>query len=86
MTITLRYRVDIHDFGGPSRSWSTRGITLCRAWRIVHRQARRGLRLHGGNIAYGSWGAHGGQFPASCRTAVIRLDVNAARKKRPNGA
>lgn len=86
MKIALRFRVDIDDFGEPARSWSRRGLTLTQAWGIVRRQTRRGFRLHGGNIAYGNWGARGGQFPARYRSAVIRLDVIAARKKRTQSA
>ncbi len=86
MSIDLRFRVDIHDFGGSSHSWSRRGVTLTQAWRMVRRHARRGVSLHGGDIAYGNWGARGGQFPTRYRSAVIGLDVVAARKKRPKPA
>jgi hypothetical protein len=83
MSIAPRYRVDISDSGGPSRSWCRRGLTLPQAWRIVRRQARRGFRLHGGSVAYGNWGARGGLFPARYRSAVIRVDVIPGTGKHP---
>ncbi len=86
MSIALRYRVDIQDFGGPSRSWSKQGLTLSQAWRLVRRQARRGFRLYGGEIAYGNWGARGGLFPARYRSAVIGVERIGTRKKPPKTA
>ncbi len=82
MSIALRYRVDIHDFGAPpSRPCTKRGLTLSQAWRIVRRQARRGFRLYGGCLDFGNWGARGGAFPTRYRSAVIGLDSIAARKR-----
>jgi hypothetical protein len=86
MSIALRYSVDIHDFGAPSRPCTKRGLTLSQAWRIVRRQARRGFRLYGGGLDFGNWGARGGAFPTRYRSAVIGLDSIAARKKRPKPA
>ncbi|MGO9473283.1 MAG: hypothetical protein ACLPWS_07685 [Rhodomicrobium sp.] len=83
MSAPLRYSVDIHDFGGPCRSWSRHGLTLSQAWRLVRRQARRGFRLHGGAIAYANWGARGGVFPARYRSAVITVEYMVARNERP---
>jgi hypothetical protein len=86
MNIALRYKVDIHDFGGPCRSWSRQGLSLSQAWRIVRQQARRGFRLYGGAIAYGNWGARGGLFPARYRSAVIGVERTGTREKPPKTA
>ena len=75
MRLALRYSIDIQDFGlSPVRSRKVRRLTLPQAWRLVERQARRGLRLYGGNIVYANWGARGGVFPGRYRSAVIRID------------
>ncbi len=73
----LRYQVKIIDFG-PVYVGNHRPIgdlSIRKAWKIVHRAARRGVKLHGGTIKLDNWGMRGGQFPQSYRSAVIRLDV-----------
>lgn len=76
----LRYRVDIDTYGcdastSQHRARTVRGLTLTQAWRVVIRAARRGQRLHGGEVVRGNWGARGGAFPSRYRHAVIRMDA-----------
>lgn len=51
-----------------------RKMSLSRAWKVATRHARRGVKLHGGQIQKMNWGIRGGTFPASYRIAVIRLE------------
>ena len=51
------------------------GLSLSKAWRIVQRHARRGVKLYGGKIQFDNWGGKGGVFPQNYRRAVIRLDT-----------
>jgi hypothetical protein len=60
----MRYQVQIIDFiSSATRHAVRRRLTLTQAWGIARRNARRGLKLYGGGIAYGNWGARGGVFP-----------------------
>ncbi len=76
----MRYKVIIRHFD-PAKSWpigcreiTRRGLTLAKAWRLVERAARRGIKLHGGEIARANWGARGGRFPFAYHAASITLD------------
>ncbi len=73
----MRYQVQITDFvaSGMRHALRRRRLTLTQAWGIVRRNARRGLKLYGGGIAYGNWGARGGVFPDRYRCAVIMIDA-----------
>lgn len=68
----IKYNVQISDWTADGCTTRTiRNLNLTKAWRIVERNARRGLRLYGGRIQRGNWGADGGQFPSACRSAYI---------------
>lgn len=76
----MKYAVTVQEFtpAGEAHSRNTwhhfDGLTLKAAWHIVEQHARRGFNRFGGEIARHNWGARGGDFPASYRSAVIRLD------------
>jgi len=72
----MKYQVQITDFTahGVHRA-ARRRLSFAQAWRIVHHNARRGLKLYGGSIAYGNWGVRAGVFPGRYRSAVITIDT-----------
>lgn len=71
----LRYTVRINDFDvtNDTSHRPIHDLSIRKAWKIVHRAARRGVKLYGGTIAVDNWGARGGRFPRSYRSAVIYL-------------
>lgn len=73
----LRYQVRVTDFGVvyTSQHRLIGGLSIRKAWKIVHRAARRGVKLYGGTLKLDNWGMRGGRFPQSYRSAVILLDV-----------
>ena len=77
----MRYVVCVQEFtpAGETHSRSTwhyfNNVTLKEAWRIVEQHVRRGRNRFGGQIARHNWGARGGDFPHSYRSAVIKLDM-----------
>jgi hypothetical protein len=77
----MRYVVTVQEFTPAGETYSRDtwhyfdGLRIKEAWQIVERHARRGFNRHGGTIARHNWGARGGVFPHSYRSAVIKLDV-----------
>ena len=77
----MRYSVTIQEFTDAGEDHSRKtwhyfdGLSLKEAWRIVDQHAKRGFNRFGGQIARHNWGARGGAFPFSYRSAVIKLDT-----------
>lgn len=70
----LKYRVEIQDFGKDyGRRKMVNNVSLTKAWRIVNRAARRGVKLYGGRVAHGNWGEVGGKFAENYRSACIYM-------------
>lgn len=67
-----KYRVDV--LTAAHRMHSRGNLTLPGAWRMVQRHARRGVKLHGGELTQQNWGMRGGVFADDYRSAVIRVD------------
>ena len=73
----MKYSVTIMEHGAEREreTWHLfTGRTLSEAWRIVEQHARRGFNRYGGEIARHNWGARGGSFPKTYRSATIRAD------------
>jgi hypothetical protein len=87
MTSRLSYTVAVSDFVDGAAGRADRpvalieNLSLTRAWRIVRRHARRGLKLYGGDaLCFDNWGARGGCELRSYRSAFIRVTTDAERR------
>ena len=71
----LKYDVEISTWKRTSQPELRRieNVSLSKAWRIVERAARRGVKRFGGTVSKCAWGANGGKFPGSYTVAVIRV-------------